>query len=98
MMPNAGGDCVFMREAYGRRSAFLCGRTCLVVSRGGSIAAQAVSTAIFFNVLTRRVALASIMPNAGGDYVFMREAYGRRSAFLCGWACLMVSRDGSIAA
>jgi hypothetical protein len=41
-----------MREAYGRRSAFLCGWACLMVSRDGSIAAQAVSTAIFFNSLT----------------------------------------------
>src|SRR5204863_3263337 len=52
MMPKAGGEYVFMREAYGRRWAFLYGWSFLVVSRGGSNAAQAVSTAIFFNILT----------------------------------------------
>src|SRR6478672_4962322 len=52
MMPKAGGEYVFLREAFGRRLAFLYGWTYLVVSRGGSISAQAVSTAIFFNILT----------------------------------------------
>ncbi len=52
MMPHAGGEYVFVREAYGKRWAFLYGWTYLVISRGGSISAQAVSTAIFFNILT----------------------------------------------
>jgi APA family basic amino acid/polyamine antiporter len=52
MMPKAGGEYIFLREAYGRRVAFVYGWSYLVVSRGGSIAAQAVSTAIFFNILT----------------------------------------------
>ena len=52
MMPQAGGEYVFLREAYGRRWAFLYGWTYLVVSRGGSLSAQAVSTAIFFNIVT----------------------------------------------
>ena len=29
--------------------------------------------------------LASMMPQAGGEYVFMREAYGRPWSFLYGW-------------
>ena len=54
MMPKAGGEYVFMREAYyGRRRAFLYGWSYLVVSRGGPYAAQAVSTAIFCNILLR---------------------------------------------
>ena len=52
MMPQAGGEYVFLREAYGRRWAFFYGWSYLVVSRGGSLAAQAVSTAIFFNIVT----------------------------------------------
>jgi APA family basic amino acid/polyamine antiporter len=51
-MPRAGGEYVFLRETYGRRWGFLYGWTYLFVSRGGSLAAQAVSTAIFFNILT----------------------------------------------
>lgn len=52
MMPKAGGEYVFIREAYGRRWAFFYGWSYLVVSRGGSMSAQAVSTAIFFNIVT----------------------------------------------
>jgi APA family basic amino acid/polyamine antiporter len=52
MMPAAGGEYNFLGKAYGRRWAFLYGWTFLVISRGGSISAQAVSTAIFFNILT----------------------------------------------
>ena len=50
MMPKAGGEYVFLREAYGRRWGFLYGWMYLLVSRGGSLAAQAVSTAIFLNI------------------------------------------------
>ena len=51
-MPKAGGEYIFLREAYGRRWGFLYGWSYLWVSRGGSISAQAVSTAIFFNIAT----------------------------------------------
>ena len=51
-MPKAGGEYVFLREAYGRRWGFLYGWSYLWVSRGGSLSAQAVSTAIFFNIAT----------------------------------------------
>lgn len=51
-MPKAGGEYIFLREAYGRRWGFLYGWSYLWVSRGGSLSAQAVSTAIFFNIAT----------------------------------------------
>lgn len=51
MMPKAGGEYVFLREAYGRRCGFLYGWMYLLVSRGGSLSAQAVSTAIFLNII-----------------------------------------------
>jgi APA family basic amino acid/polyamine antiporter len=50
MMPKAGGEYVFLREAYGRRMGFLYGWMYLLVSRGAALAAQAVSTAIFLNI------------------------------------------------
>lgn len=34
--------------------------------------------------------LATAMPHAGGEYVFVREAYGRPWAFLYGWVSLVV--------
>ncbi|MBI1792526.1 MAG: amino acid permease [Acidobacteria bacterium] len=52
MMPQAGGEYVFLREAYGRRWGFLYGWSYLLISRGGSLAAQAVSAAIFLNIVT----------------------------------------------
>jgi basic amino acid/polyamine antiporter, APA family len=52
MMPKAGGEYVFLRTAYGRRCAFLYGWTAVVASRTAAHAAQAVSTAIFLNVVT----------------------------------------------
>ena len=42
--------------------------------------------------------LAAMMPRAGGQYVFLREAYGPATAFLFGWALLLVVQTGTIAA
>jgi len=39
-----------------------------------------------------------MMPHAGGEYVFLREAYGPGAGFLFGWALLLVIQTGSIAA
>jgi APA family basic amino acid/polyamine antiporter len=51
MMPRAGGEYVFIREAYGRPVAFLYGWTQFAVSYTGSQAAKGVSFAIFLNSL-----------------------------------------------
>jgi basic amino acid/polyamine antiporter, APA family len=42
--------------------------------------------------------LAAMMPRAGGQYVFLREAFGRLFAFLYGWTLLLVIQAGTIAA
>jgi APA family basic amino acid/polyamine antiporter len=42
--------------------------------------------------------LAAMMPKAGGQYVFLREAYGPATGFLFGWALLLVVQSGTIAA
>jgi len=41
--------------------------------------------------------LATAFPHAGGDYHFLRRAYGRGVAFLFGWARFSVITTGSIA-
>jgi APA family basic amino acid/polyamine antiporter len=51
MMPRAGGEYVFMREAYGPRWAFIYGWTQFAVAYTGSQAAKGVSFAIFLNIL-----------------------------------------------
>jgi APA family basic amino acid/polyamine antiporter len=42
--------------------------------------------------------LATMMPRAGGVYVFFREAYGPSLGFLYGWTLLLVIQTGTIAA
>jgi APA family basic amino acid/polyamine antiporter len=42
--------------------------------------------------------LAAMMPHAGGQYVYLREAYGGLWAFLFGWTLLLVIQTGTIAA
>ncbi len=42
--------------------------------------------------------LGAAIPKAGGDYVYIRDAFGRRWGFLFGWTQLLVARSGSIAA
>jgi APA family basic amino acid/polyamine antiporter len=42
--------------------------------------------------------LATMMPRAGGVYVFLREAYGPSIGFLFGWTLFLVIQTGTIAA
>ena len=42
--------------------------------------------------------LAGMMPSAGGQYVYLREAYNNRIAFLYGWTLFLVIQTGTIAA
>ena len=42
--------------------------------------------------------MAAMYPEAGGQYVFLREAYGEFPAFLYGWMIFTVGQSGTIAA
>src|SRR5215470_3718239 len=42
--------------------------------------------------------LGSMFPDSGGQYVYLREAYGDLVAFLYGWMLFAVSNGGTIAA
>jgi APA family basic amino acid/polyamine antiporter len=42
--------------------------------------------------------LAAMMPQAGGQYVYLREAFGRPVAFLYGWTLFLVIQTGTNAA
>ena len=42
--------------------------------------------------------LAAMMPRAGGQYVFLRTAYGPSIGFLFGWSLFLVVQTGTIAA
>jgi APA family basic amino acid/polyamine antiporter len=41
--------------------------------------------------------LAAAYPDAGGEYHFLRRAFGRRAGFLCAWSRMTVIQTGSIA-
>lgn len=41
--------------------------------------------------------LSTMFPRAGGDYVYLREAYGPLLGFLSGWASFFVTFSGSVA-
>jgi APA family basic amino acid/polyamine antiporter len=42
--------------------------------------------------------LGAMFPSAGGQYVYMREAYGDAAGFLYGWMYFLVSATGTVAA
>lgn len=42
--------------------------------------------------------LAALRPHAGGEYVYLREAYGPGAAFLSGWTSFVAGFSGAIAA
>jgi amino acid transporter len=42
--------------------------------------------------------VATLLPRAGGNYVFLREGYGRLAGFLFGWVEFFIIRSASLAA
>ena len=42
--------------------------------------------------------LAAMMPRAGGQYVYLREAFGPLFGFLYGWTLFLVIQTGTLAA
>lgn len=50
MMPEAGGEYVYLRRAYGRGASYLFGWTQFAIVRAGSQAALAIACAIFLNL------------------------------------------------
>ena len=65
-----------------------------VLVLGAWVAAGALSLA---GALTY-AELAARMPRAGGEYVYVRKAYGRRLGFLYGWMQMLIAKTGSQAA
>ena len=41
--------------------------------------------------------LGAMLPNAGGEYVYLRQSYGEAAAFLFGWQRFIVAGSASIA-
>jgi amino acid transporter len=69
-----------------------------VVSPGAILSVWAVASLLALLAAFTYAELGAAMPAAGGDYVYIREAFGRPAGFLFGWTQLLVARSGSIAA
>jgi APA family basic amino acid/polyamine antiporter len=70
----------------------------LVGSPGWLMAAWALAGVLTITGALCCAELAAMWPRAGGQYVFLREAYGPATGFLFGWAMLLVIQTGTIAA
>lgn len=65
---------------------------------GWFLVAWIVSGFLTVSAATCYSELASMFPHAGGQYVFLREAYGKLLGFLYGWTLFMVIQSGTNAA
>src|SRR5262245_60917890 len=70
----------------------------LVGSPGWLLAAWALSGLMTVLGAVSAAEVAAMMPRAGGQYVFLREAYSPMVGFLFGWAMFLVVQTGTIAA
>src|SRR3989440_6237448 len=67
-------------------------------SPGWLLAAWAIAGVLTITGALCCAELAAMMPRAGGQYVFLREAYGSATGFLFGWTLFFVVQTGTIAA
>jgi len=70
----------------------------LVGSPGWLLVVWAVTGALTIIAALSYGELAAMMPRAGGQYVYLREAYGPLWGFLYGWTLFLVIQTGTIAA
>ena len=71
--------------------------TCNVDTPGMVIAVWVVAGLLSLTGALTYAELAALMPKAGGEYVFIREAYGRVWGFLYGWTRFFVASTGGTA-
>ena len=67
-------------------------------SAGGLLAAWVITGLLTIAAALSYGELAAMMPKAGGQYVYLREAYSPLCGFLYGWTLFLVIQTGTIAA
>jgi APA family basic amino acid/polyamine antiporter len=67
-------------------------------STGGLLAAWIITGLLTIAAALSYGELAAMMPKAGGQYVYLREAYSPLWGFLYGWTLFLVIQSGTIAA
>jgi len=70
----------------------------LIASPGWLLVAWGITAALTILAAISYGELASLLPHAGGVYVFLREAYSPLWGFLYGWTLFAVIQTGTIAA
>lgn len=70
----------------------------LVGAPGWLLAAWALAGVLTITGALCCAELAGMWPRAGGQYVFLREAYGPLTGFLFGWSLFLIIQTGTIAA
>lgn len=70
----------------------------LVPSAWAMLAVWAAGGLLAFAGAMAYAELATLRPRAGGEYVYLREAYGRPAGFLTGWTSFVAGFSGAIAA
>jgi APA family basic amino acid/polyamine antiporter len=70
----------------------------LIPFTGWLLAAWLLGGVLAFAGAMAYAELATLRPHAGGEYVYLREAYGPLAAFLTGWTSFVAGFSGSIAA
>jgi APA family basic amino acid/polyamine antiporter len=83
------GSGIFFTPAETARALPTAGLVFLVWSLGGVVALAGALT---------YAELGAMMPDAGGAYVYIREAFGKLPAFLYGWMALLSIGTGALAA
>ena len=73
-----------------------------LVARNLTTSASILSVWVFAGIASFFGALAcaelgAALPSTGGQYVFLREAYGPLAGFLCGWSMFVVARTAQVA-
>jgi len=67
-------------------------------STGGLLAAWVITGLMTVTAALSYGELAAMMPKAGGQYIYLREAYSPLWGFLYGWTLFLVIQTGTIAA
>jgi basic amino acid/polyamine antiporter, APA family len=70
----------------------------LVPSPGAMLGVWLAGGALAFAGAMAYAELAAVRPHAGGEYVYLRDAYGPLAAFLTGWTSFIAGFSGAIAA
>ncbi len=72
--------------------------TCNVGTPGWVLAAWIAAGLLSLAGALTYAELTAMKPEAGGEYVFLRDAYGKVSSFLFGWMQMLIAKPGSQAA